>query len=482
MDYGYTYKEYVPALVRFRTAVQGKVARRFERFPTSPEDAIGRRRVDGRYETNSTTSKKQGFSSNRTQDQQQEQQLASGDMPLILMADYNSGHSLSGGSKLRRLQLRQCSLDTNVFSNVVKQTLQLEELDLQALLYRGSSDILRIISQHCHHLRILRLSGHNEGMSIMALAKLLWGLPSLETLFMSLNNSEALPWQSLDTHLTEFEPLQQEQNHSGHHQHYRRQKRHPLKTLSIKGYHKETLSTLLEILSIQSLAIETLTVGSPWFFQVFVEHIPGNIYSPFAPLVDRQTPSRQIFSRTWSTLKDSLTHLDMSTTILVDGDVAARFFGRLQELVNLRGLYVSARHVQDWSPKDFFVGLPPSPLNPGPMDDDNNVDNSADNNSDGSNVHQIVEDINRNLPTGNFSFPSLRDVIVRGEDRNVPVPFELTVSEAVFVIIVAPCLEYLYLKAGSVSELTLGTLKRVFPDRFRAIPKERLLWIDESEE
>lgn len=478
MDSGYTYKQCVPAFVRFRTAVQGKVARRFERLPVSLGDVIGRQREGECYEADSTISKKRNFSSNMAQDQQQEQRLASGDMPLILKAENdNIGHSLSGGSNLRRLQLRQCSLDTNVLLDVVKQTSQLEELDLQSLLYRGGSDILRILSQHCRFLRTLRLSGHNEGMSIVAFAKLLWGLPHLETFFISLNNSEVIPWQSLDTHLAEFELLQQEQDRGGHH-HHRQQKRHPLKTLWIKGYYKETLSTLLEILSIQSLAIETLTVGSPWFFQIFVEHTPGNLYSSFAPLVDRQTPSREIFSRAWSTLKDSLTRLDMSTTILVDRDVAAKFFGRLQELVNLRGLYLSARHVQDWFPKDFIVGLPPSLLTPGPTDDDN----STDPNSDGSNSHQIIDDINQYLPTGIVSLPSLRDVIVRGEDRNVPMPFELTVPETVFLISVAPCLEYLYLKAGSVSEANLESLKRVFPDYLRPMPKERLDWIDESTE
>ncbi|KAF9145414.1 hypothetical protein BGX30_009026 [Mortierella sp. GBA39] len=110
-----------------------------------------------------------------------------------------------------------------------------------------------------------------------------------------------------------------------------------------------------------------------------MEHTPGNLYSPFAPLVERQTPSHDLFSRPWSAMKDSL------------------------------------------------------------------------------------------------------DMIVRGEDRNVPMPFEITTSEAVFLIAAMPCLEYLYLKQGSVGEKTFKSLRSAFPEYFERIPKKRVDWIDEGD-
>ncbi|KAK5808598.1 hypothetical protein F5H01DRAFT_352432 [Linnemannia elongata] len=483
MESAYRYRDYVPRLVRWKVEVVGRVARRIGGWtPECVEDAIARRGQGGLL----TKCKGRELSSSTAQRQQRD--LKSGDSPLVPRANKNNnknnnnnnnnnnGPTISNGirsksrgrSNLRRLQLRHCSFDTLVFSDVIKQTSQLEELDVQTLFYRGSSDIMGIVTRHCRHLRTLRLSGRNEGMSIEAIAKLLLGLPRLEEFFMVLNNSELPAWQSLDTHLlTEHE---REQEHGGVH-------RHPLKTLSIKGYYKETLATLLEILSLNSLCLSTLAIGSPWFFQIFMEHIPGNLYSPFAPLVERQTPSRDLFSRPWSTLKDSLVRLDMSTTILVDREVAGKVFVRLQELRVLKGLYVSARHVKDWFPKNFTITLP-TPLSPRQANN-NNPDNSTGNSVDIG--YRAIDRayIMQHLPTGTHSFPCLQDMIVRGEDRNVPVPFEITVSEAVFLIAAMPCLEYLCLKRGSVGEKSLKSLSGAFPEYFRKIPEERVSWIDE---
>ncbi|KAK3837590.1 MAG: hypothetical protein JOS17DRAFT_367894 [Linnemannia elongata] len=479
MESAYRYRDYVPRLVRWKVEVVGKVARKVGGWtPECVEEAIARRGQGGLL----TASKSRDLSSSTAQQQQQE--LETGDSPLILRAVKNNGNnngriiSNSIGSKsrsrsrsrsnLRRLQLRHCSFDTLVFSDVIKQASQLEELDIQTLFYRGSSDIMEIVTRHCRHLRILRLSGRNEGMSIEAIAKLLLGLPRLEEFFMVLNNSELPAWQSLDTHL--LAEHDQEQEHGGGY-------RHPLKTLLIKGYYKETLSTLLEILSLNSLSLSTLTIGSPWFFQIFMEHTPGNLYSPFAPLVERQTPSRDLFSRPWSALKDSLVRLDISTTILVDREVAGKVFVRLQELRVLKGLYVSARHVKDWFPKNFIVTLP-TPVSH--RQTNNNDPNHSIVNS-GSIGYRTIDRayITQQLPTGTHCFPCLQDMIVRGEDRNVPIPFEITASEAVFLIAAMPCLEYMCLKRGSVGEKTLNSLKGAFPEYFGRIPKERMDWIDE---
>ncbi|KAF9545160.1 hypothetical protein EC957_011230 [Mortierella hygrophila] len=476
MESTYRYRDYIPRLVRWKVKVVGRVARKVGGWtPECVEDAVARRGQGGLL----TTAKGREPSSSMAQRQQHE--LTSGDEPFILRVDKNNsnnnGHIVSNStrsksrsrSNLRKLQLWQCSFDTLVFSDVVKQTSQLEELDLQTLFYRGSSGIMGTITRHCRHLRKLRLSGRTDGMSIEAIAKLLLGLPRMEEFFLDINNSELLAWQSLDALL--LAEHEQEQEYGGGH-------RHPLKTLSIKGYYKETLPTLLEIISLHSLSLSTLTIGSPWFFQIFMEHTPGNLYSPFAPLVERQTPSQDLFSRPWSAMKDSLVRLDISTTILVDREVAGKIFVRLQELKALKGLYVSARHVKDWFPKNFIVTLPP-PLSP--RQTDNNNSNGTGNS--GSIGYRRLDRayIMQHLPTGTHCFPCLQDMIIRGEDRNVPVPFEITTSEAVFLIAAMPCLEYLYLKQGSVGEKTLKSLKNAFPEYFEMIPKKRVDWIDERD-
>ncbi|KAF9902294.1 hypothetical protein EC991_005061 [Linnemannia zychae] len=362
---------------------------------------------------------------------------------------------------MRRLRLRNLGINPPVFLGILGHCTQLEELDVQSLFYRESFDVWAAIPQHCQNLRTLRLSGRSESICIDHIASIITGLPHLEAYYMVLLNTEVSAWQSLDAHLEEFE-----QQHNGH--------RHPLKTLSVMGYHKETLSTLLDVLSIRSLAIETLIVGSPWFFQIFVEHTPGNRYSPFAPFVDRQLPPRDLLARPWHTMVDSLTRLDIVTTIFVNHDITATFFRRLQELHNLRALHLSARHILDWVPDTFRYTLPSTHIA---------KDNSAIKKIiHGNKIFPLSENTYIEappLPTVDFVFPALQDIIVGGV-RNVPAPFEVKVSDAVFVLATSTRLEYLHLKQGSASKETRLALKRTFPRFFRSIPPQRLEWIVED--
>ncbi|KAF9545161.1 hypothetical protein EC957_011231 [Mortierella hygrophila] len=240
-------------------------------------------------------------------------------------------------------------------------------------------------------------------------------------------------------------------------QHYHDGERHPLKTLSIKGYHKETLSLLLEVLSIESLALETLTVGSPWFFQIFLEHSPGSAFSTYESLAPLQSPAEELINRPWHALKQSLTRLDISTTIVADREKASLLFRRLQELESLRALHVSARHVLD--------------LVPEPHTNTSSI-TSYDK------IFLLPEVVE-------YTFPSLLDFIVRDENTltsssTLPI-HQISIPEAVYMIATMPALQYFHLGKGSVEEEDLGRLRWSFPDFFMAIPKSRLDWIgDES--
>jgi hypothetical protein len=257
---------------------------------------------------------------------------------------------------------------------------------------------------------------------------------------MHLNTTNLEEWRSLDSNLADYA-----KEHDG--------QLHPLKTLSVKGYHKETMSLLLEVLSIQSLALETLIVGSPWFFQIFLEYIPESAFSTYESLAPLQTPTEELFDRPWHTLKESLTRLDISTTIVADRDVASSLFRRLQELENLRALHVSARHVLDWVPESI------TSANPTTVHDKIFI------------LPELVE----------YTFPSLLDFIVREEKCSPTIPmYQISVSEAVWVIATVPALQYFHLGRGSVEEEDLERLRWAFPDFFMAIPKSRLDWIGDD--
>ncbi|KAF9120717.1 hypothetical protein BGW39_011137 [Mortierella sp. 14UC] len=480
MQDSYIHRDYVPVLGRRRlkSIIRRKVASTFSRLPNTLEDAIARRERRGSGggggggKGGSGGGKGALSLDNRDVPSPTVYQLDTGDLLQILSDNNNSSgqkhgqyssssDSNSNSSSMRRLRLRNFSINPPLFLGILGHCAQLEELDVQSLYYRESFDVWAVIPRYCRTLRTLRLSGRSESICIDHIASMITGLPHLEAYYMVLHNTEVSAWQSLDTYLEEFE-----QQNDGH--------RHPLKTLSIMGYHKETFSTLLDVLSIRSLAIETLIVGSPWFFQIFVEHIPGNRYSPFAPFVDRQLPPQDLLNRPWHTLTDSLTRLDIATTILVNRDVTTAFFRRLQELHNLRALHISARHILDWVPDTFRYTLPSTH-----MIEANSMFRRI---VLGNNIGPLGEDHHKEaplLPIVDFEFPALQDLIVSGV-RNVPAPFEVKVSDAVFVLAASTQLEYLHFKQGSVSKETRLALKRTFPRFFRPIPPQRLEWIAED--
>ncbi|KAG0276356.1 hypothetical protein BGZ95_007661 [Linnemannia exigua] len=479
MQDSYIHKDYVRVLGRRRlkAIIRRKVASSFSRLPDTLEEAIVRARGGGGGGSGGSGSREEEGNGTLLPSSQDISTLVhgqhAGDLPQINSDNNNdeqkpkkiNGTSTNDStiinSSMRRLQLKNFSIHAPVFLGILKSCVQLDELDVQSLCYRESFDFWSAIPQYCQLLRILRLSGRSESNCIDHIAHMITGLPRLESYYMVLHNTEISAWQSLDTYLADFE-----QQHHGH--------RHPLKTLSVMGYHKETFSTLLDVLSIRSLAIETLIVGSPWFFQIFVEHTPGNGYSPFAPFVDRQTPPRELFTRPWHTLKDSLTRLDIATTILVNRDITATFFRRLQELQNLSALHISARHILDWVPTTFRYSLPETHI----------IEQIHTMRRNGYGIHPDDEIENPRicapqLPIVDYEYPVLRDIIVSGV-KNVPAPFEVKASDAVFVLASSKRMEYMHLKQGSVSKETRIAIKRTFPWFFRPIPPKRLEWIAED--
>lgn len=432
VENSYTNQGRVRVLDRLQSAIQGRVISMIDRVPGASGGDHGkgsRLSLPVLGATRSTP------------------HLVSKDLPSIQDTDDNSFGNINAGevSNLKRLRIKHFGVQALQLIEVFKCCPQLEELDTQNIFYeQRGSEHWPAITQHCQQLRILRMSGRSDCFDFDHIAKLIICHPQLDAFYMHLNTTNLEEWRSLDSSLAGYEKV-----HDG--------ERHPLKTLSIKGYHKETLSLLLEVLSIESLALETLIVGSPWFFQIFLEHSPESEFSTFESLAPLQTPAEELFERPWHTLKQSLTRLDISTTIVADREKASLLFRRLQELEFLRALHVSARHVVD--------------LVPEPHTNTSSI-NSYDK------IFLLPEVVE-------YTFPSLLDFIVRDENSSsssstLPM-YQLTIPEAVYMIATMPALQYFHLGKGTVDEEDLGRLRWSFPDFFMAIPKSRLDWIgDES--
>ncbi|KAF9145415.1 hypothetical protein BGX30_009027 [Mortierella sp. GBA39] len=373
--------------------------------------------------------------------------LVSKNLPPIPDTDNSNIGNFDGGEKsnLKLLRIKHFGLQALQLIEVFKRCPQLEELDTQNIFYeQRGSEHWSAITQHCQQLRILRMSGRSDCFDFDHIAKIIICHPQLDAFYMHLNTTSLEEWRSLESNLAVYK-----KDHDG--------ERHPLKTLSIKGYHKETLSLLLEVLSMESLALETLTVGSPWFFQIFLEHSPGSAFSTYESLAPLQSPAEELIDRPWHALKQSLTRLDISTTIVADREKASLLFRRLQELEFLRALHVSARHVLDLAPE--------------PHTNTSSI-TSYDK------IFLLPEMVE-------YTFPSLLDFIVRDENSlsscsTLPM-YQISIPEAVYMIATMPALQYFHLGKGSVEEEDLGRLRWSFPDFFMAIPKSRLDWIgDES--
>ncbi|KAF9142458.1 hypothetical protein BG015_000855 [Linnemannia schmuckeri] len=433
VENSYTNQGRIRALDRLQSAIQGKVISMIDRMPGAGNGSPGggsRLSLQVLGATRSTP------------------RLLSKALPSIPDTDKNndSNNNIDGGvSNLKRLRIKHFGVQASRLIEIFKCCSQLEELDTQNIFYeQRGSEHWSLITKHCQQLRTLRMSGRSDCFDFDHIAKLIICHPQLDAFYMHLNTTNMEEWRSLDSNLAACA-----KEHHG-------QQRYPLKTLSIKGYHKETLSLLLEVLSIQSLALETLIVGSPWFFQIFLEHSPGSAFSTYESLAPLQSPAQELFDRPWHTLKQSLTRLDISTTIVADRDRATLLFHRLQELENLRALRVSAHHVLDFAPEPHT----------------NTICGIIAPHDKIFFLPEVVE----------YTFPSLLDFIVRedGDYSSTHPLFQISVAEAVYVIATMPALQYFHLGVGSVEERDLERLKWAFPDYFMAIPKSRLDWISDD--
>lgn len=432
VENSYTNQGRVRVLDRLQSAIQGRVISMIDRMPASGA-------ASGRLGGGSRLSL-QDFGMTKSTPH-----LVSKDLPSVADFAINTINSddCGGKSNLKRLCLKHFGIQASRLIEIFKYCPQLEELDTQNIFYeqRGSEQQhWATITQHCQQLRTLRMSGRSDCFDFDHIAKLIICHPQLEAFYMHLNTTNLEEWRSLDSNLADYA-----KDHDG--------QQHPLKTLSVKGYHKETLSLLLEVLSVQSMALETLIVGSPWFFQIFLEHSPGSAFSSYESLAPLQTPAEELFERPWHTLKESLTRLDISTTIVADREVASSLFHRLQELENLRALHVSARHIIDWVPESIASTSPTT-------------------------IHDKVFILPEVV---DYTFPSLLDFLVREEKYSpTTLVYQISVAEAVWVIATVPALQYFHLGRGSIEEEDFGRLRWAFPDFFMAIPKSRLDWIGDD--
>ncbi|KAK3837565.1 MAG: hypothetical protein J3R72DRAFT_476835, partial [Linnemannia gamsii] len=418
---GFCYPPRDTTFARYKKRLRERVLSYFDEFPATIQEALGEGRDSQLASQDSMAFWK-------------EQQLYPEQPPSNLDTTNNSVHGL------HRLKLERVRVDLDRFIEILKRCPQLKELSADSLMLRQRGQVGQwsTIPQHCQQLETLRISGYSTCYSVDSIAQLITLFPRLDAFYLHIKNTSMEEWRTFDASIAKYRQPQQ---------HLRDGHRHPLKTLTIKGEYEEPLSFLLELLSMKSLALETLVLHSGYFFSKFLSHEPNNFSSSLAPYLDRQDPPPELFSRPWQeAMKISLTRLDISTIVILDYVIAGTFFRRLEELSNLRALHVSVRHIQDWASEPFKY--------------DRKVTVSSG-----------------NLPPVEYSYPSLQDLLVSKEALRCS-RWKLTIAEAVFVMAVAPCLKYFHLAGGCIHNKDRMYLAMEFPEYFRCIPKERLDWIE----
>ncbi|KAF9121018.1 hypothetical protein BGW39_010915 [Mortierella sp. 14UC] len=354
-------------------------------------------------------------------------------------------------TNIRRLELRGLSKDIPIYVEVIKSCSLLEDLHLRDEVTALSNFAWIAVALQCPHLRALRLTGQESKLLISNSHLLVTLFPELEELYLHVHWTD---WgnANIDDSLAD---------HGG-----AENTRHPLKTLSIANGSSTSLLTLLRILSARSLAVETLMVGSLSGFQGYFEtfyHPPTSISRFLADSSDHD------LQYPWLTLRDTLTRLDLHTTVMATKHITTTFFQRLQGLHHLRALCVSTKHIHDWTPTTFCV---PDFTWKGPLPIAQRfIKNRTAYNTDFHNGYT-----NMPLPVVNFSFPSLRDVVVKSS--RFGVHRMVTATQAIFVLATAPALERFVFEKGSIDENTLADLKGGFPKQFVPISKKDLAWIE----
>ncbi|KAK3837568.1 MAG: hypothetical protein J3R72DRAFT_195875 [Linnemannia gamsii] len=362
---------------------------------------------------------------------------------------------------IRRLELCGLPKDIPISVEVIKSCSLLEDLHLRDESTALDPRAWMELSVQCPHLRTLRLTGQESKLLIGNNLLLITLFPRLRALYLHLRKIQWTDWTRANI----------DHSMAGHEERHRT--RHPLKTLSITGNNTSSLPTFLNILSTRSLEIETLVVGSLSEFQNYFEN------SSFRGPTD---VSRSLGAETWLvllppwlSLKDTLTQLDLHTTIIPSEQITTTLFRRLQELHHLRALCVSTKHISDWTPTTFR--MPPFWNGPllwkGPLPIARTfVKNSIDYKDD----TVLNEYTNMLFPRVEFSFPSIQVFVIKssgfGMHRMV------TTTQAIFVLATTPALEHFVLGEGSIDEGTLKGLRDRFPKKFKPLSEKYLSWIE----
>jgi hypothetical protein len=148
-------------------------------------------------------------------------------------------------------------------------------------------------------------------------------------------------------------------------------------------------------------------------------------------------------------------------------EITVTFFRRLQDLTHLQALCVSTKHIYDWVPVTFRI---PHYVWKGKLPIAEKFSRSGCNNLNNSDYSNLQ------LPSVDFSFPSLREFIVKSSGFGAHI---LTlVTHAIFCIATMPALEHFLLEEGSIGKETLDVLKKGFPSQFKPIQTEKLAWIE----
>lgn len=385
---------------------------------------------------------------------------------------------------LRRLKMVDPSGYTLNFSCFAQHCPNLQEIDIHATIAWLQPSYWYMFSAACPQLRSLRVQFGSAKYDFSCHQHVFTLFPRLELL--SVSSANLMLWSDWKSERYDMSHLIPPKDHPDN----------AIAPILLKSLHLRdcfgTLENLLGILSIKSpfLALETLIIGYPKEFREYSElathpaEMEADIARKFGSIYYRF----DLTSLPWNiAMKASLTRLDISHVVLLDANIVRIVFERLQELRNLRSLCVSAFHLRDWTPKDFFFMLPtyttftnlPSSHNDSMYSISLPTLVSTRSSLSDISTHQHDNPSILCLPKVQYDFPSLRDLIVEHiTPLKKATPKGMTVSEVVYALAAMPGLEYFYPRGEAcMEEEMLLPLRRVFPRQFMTIPEVRLNWL-----
>lgn len=340
---------------------------------------------------------------------------------------------------LRRLVLYGFKPDTSILPRIFSRCPLLEEVGIHLGWSVFDASTWTSLAAHCPNLKTLNISGHSyhyRDYDVLSIPELLAKFPRLETLNVKDYPREDLALQFLNSTLLTYA---QEKGGEG-------EQGHLLKSFSLQGHFSGSLAKTLDVLSSQSFSqLEELKIESTFTNTWCETQTATPNMSTEGSLLD--------FTRSWGIVARTLVSMDLHGLQFPDKATTAKFFQRLQEFESLRVLRVSHHHLKDListaSTTSTNLLTAPSPsINANPGD-----------------LHP--------LPPVDFRLPHIQELLVPkkwtsglpGQDASevlCPSNGMLTLNDILFLLAATPSLKTLSLAQNSIQPETAAFVRRIF--------------------